>query len=365
MNLNTLAQHVDAADTRYIIGRQHWNYPVTLAKNLFPADPSSHLSNLVWEEDVASLTRRQVQIAGPSQAPPIVNYKMQGQRRWAIPIRLLNGQNDIMQDGNADPAINPRQLRLKWAYYKARLEREIQCAKVIQDPTIMTNNVTLSAGQRFDDIHSAASNPIGVLRYVCRILKQWTQRKVDQIIIPEAGYLKMCEHDAIRDEAVNKLSLASDKLTINNNIIERLIDDSLIEPGAVKTYSLWFNNTPDAPAATEQLKMTYPMGPIVVVCVSAIPGGVGGEENGFGLMKYWDFMKNADALKDIPQQELVTGNEGLGVVNFPLFRNMGGDQFNLINAAVPFVQQERAGFVIYGAFNKNDTATYQDLFKDY
>lgn len=365
MNLNTLAQHVDQADTRYIIGRRQWVDKVTLSGTLFPPDPSSNLSNLVWEEDVAALTRRQPSVSGPSQAPPIVNYKMQGTRRWSIPIRLLNGQNDLMQDGNADPAINPRQLRLKTAYYKARLEREIQCAKVLQDSTIMTNNITLSAGQRFDDIHSSSSSPIGVLRYVCRILKQWTQRPVDNIIIPEAGLIQMAEHDAIINEAVNKFRLDSDKLTINNNIIERLLDDSLCNPGAVKSYGLWFNNTPDGPAASEQLRMTYPMGNIVVVSCNAIPGGVGGEENGFALMKYWDFMKNAQALASVPDQEMVTGNEGFGVVNFPLYQNMGGDQFNLINAAVPFVQQERAGFVIYNAFNAADTAVYQDLFSTY
>lgn len=364
-NLNTLAQHVESADTRYIIGRREWKYDVTLSGTLFPPDPSSFLSDKVWEEDVAALTRRQPQVSGPSQSPPTINYKMLSPRVWSIPIRLSNGKNDMMQDGNADPAINPRQLRLKTAYLKARMEREIQCAKLLQDSTIMTNNVTLSAGQRFDDINSASSNPIGVLRYVCRILKQWTQRKVDNIIIPEAGLLKMCEHSAIRDEAVNKLSLSSDKLTINNNIIERLIDDSLINPGAVKSYSVWFNNTPDGPATSEQIRETYPMGNIVVVSVNAVPGGVGGQDNGFGLMKYWDFLKNAPKLKDVPEQLMVTGNEGFGVVNFPLYENMGGDQFNLINAAIPFVQQERAGFVIYNAFNASDTATYQNLFDSY
>ncbi len=364
-NINNLAQHVEQADTRYIIGMQGWKYPVTLSGTLFPPDPSAFRSDKVWEEDVAALTRRLPSVSGPSQGLATVNYKMLAPRSWSIPIRMINGENDLMQDGNADPAIQPRILRLKWAMRKARMEREIQVAKLLQDSSIMTNNITLSAGQRFDDIHSSSSNPIGVLRYVCRILKQWCQRPVDNIIIPEAGLLKMCEHDAIRDEAVNKFSLATDKMTINNNVIERLLDDSLCRPGAVKSYSVWFNNTPDGPAATEQLKETYPLGPIVVVSVNAIPGGLGGEDNGFGLMKFWDFMKNAPAMANVPQQEMVTGNEGFGVVNFPLFKNMGGDQFNLINAAVPFVQQERAGFVIYGAFNKNDTATYQNLFDDY
>jgi hypothetical protein len=161
--LHQSAQHILQADTRYVISRNDWRWPVTVASTLFPFDPSSHKSDLVWKEDVAHLMRRQPQIAGPDGSVPVINYLMEGTRQWDISVRMSKLINAVLEDGDADPAIMPRQRRLRNALLKARLEREIQTCQVTLDPAIMTQNTTLVAGERFDDIYSAASDPIAAV----------------------------------------------------------------------------------------------------------------------------------------------------------------------------------------------------------
>jgi len=359
--LNFNSRHVRKTDTRYVISRADWAYPHCASVDLFPADPSEFQSDLVWEEDVAHLWRRQVAVQGPDGTFPVVNYRMKGTRQWDIPLRVLKVNNPNIEDATTDPAQNPRMRRLRAAWFKIRMEREIAAWELLKDPALVTQNVTLAAGSRFDDIHSTASDPMAVLRLACRRIKERTGKKVTDIYIPEAGYLQMCRHDAIQREAVNKLNLAADRLTINGNIIERLIDDSLIEPGAVKPFSVIFNNTNDGPSATELEKLVYPCGPMVMVATRAVPGGTGGSDYGFGLGKFLDHVKSA--IPNDPSIQIVTGNEGLGVYEAPEYEMAGhGTQSQILSAWAPFLQQEKAGFAIYGAFNAADTAQYQNLF---
>lgn len=357
------AQHILTADTRYLITRRVWDWPVSLAKNIFPADPSKFRSDKVWEEDFAHLMRRQVGYSGTGGTGAQVTYSMRGTRQWDIPVTKWEVRNPIEEDSNADVAIIPRKRRQRNSLIKAKIEREIRMARIVQDAAIMTNNKTLGPGTRFDDILSPTSDPIAELRLRAAEIKRRTGLKVDNIIIPEAGLLRMCQHQKIQQEAVNKLRLDSDKLLINNNIIERLLDDSLIVPGAVKAYEPWFNNTADGPAATDQMAMTYPMGNIVIMTASATPGGVGGEDNGFGLLKWWDLMK--EALPDANGVDFLVGNEGFAVTSFPMMEGLGGDKQYLIDASAPFVQNADAAFVWYDAFNAADIATYGTLFESY
>lgn len=359
--LNFNSRHVRKTDTRYVISRAEWDFPHCASVDLFPADPSEFQSDLVWEEDVAHLMRRQVAVQGPDGTFPVVNYRMKGTRQWDIPLRVLKVLNPNIEDATTDPAQNPRMRRLRAAWFKIRMEREISAWQVLRDPAVVTQNITLAAGSRFDDILSVNSDPIAVLRLACRRIKERTGRKATDIYIPEAGYLQMCRHEKIQREAVNKLSLTEDRSTINANIIERLLDDALIEKGAVKPFNVIFNNTNDGPSATEQLKYVYPSGPMVIVATRAIPGGTNGSDYGFGLGKYLDHVKSA--FKDDPSIQIATGNEGLGVYEAPEYEMAGhGTQSQVLSAWAPFVQQEQAAFAIYGAFNAADTATYQNLF---
>lgn len=357
------SQHILTADTRYVISRQAWDWPTTLAKACFPADPSKFTSDKVWIEDFAHLMRRQPGYTGTGGTASRVNYQMSGTKQWDIPVLKWEIVNAIEEDSNADPAIQPRVRRQRNALIKAKMEREIQCARILQDPAIMTQNKTLGVGTRFDDILSPNSDPIAEIRNAARLIRQTTGLKVDNIIIPWAGYLKMCQHQKIQQEAVSKLDITKDRLLINNHLIERLLDDSLIEPGAVKTYEAWFNDTADGPAATDQEAPVYPMGNIVVMTASAKPGGSGGNDFGFGLLKWWDLLR--DALPDAKDLEIAVGNEGFAVTSFPLMEGLGGDRQFLVSAAAPFVQNARAAFVFYNAFNAADTASYGTLFQSY
>lgn len=359
--LNFNSRHVRKTDTRYVISRSDWNYQNCASVDIFPADPSPFQSDLVWEEDVLHLMRRQQAVVGPDGSFPVINYRMRGTRQWDIPLQVYKVINPNIEDQTTDPPQTPLQRRQRTAWFKARIEREIQAWTLLRDPAQITQNVTLSAGQRLDDIHSSSSDPMAILRLACRRIKERTGRKVTDIYIPEAGYLQMCRHDQIMREAVNKLNLGSDRVTINNNIIERLIDDSLIEPGAVKTFNMIFNDTNDGPAATDQEKFVYPCGPMVFVQTRAVPGGTGGNDYGLGLGKYLDIVKSA--MPNDPDIQIVTGNEGFGVYEAPEYNIAGhGTQQQILSAWAPFLQQERAGFAIYNAFNSADTANYQNLF---
>lgn len=357
------AQHILTADTRYAVSRSVYDWPVTLAKTCFPADPSKHTADKVWVEDFAHLMRRQPGYTGTGGTASRVNYQMEGTKQWDIPLLKWEIVNAIEEDSNADPALQPRVRRQRAALIKAKIEREIRCARILQDPAIMTQNKILGAGTRFDDILSPASDPVGELRTACRKIKQITGLKVDNIIFPEAGLLRMCQHKNIIQEAVNKLDITKDRLTINNNIIERLLDDSLIVPGAVKSYEAWFNNTADGPALVDAEQQVYPMGNMVVLTASAKPGGTGGNDFGFGLLKWWDLLR--DALPDAKDLEIAVGNEGFAVTSFPLMEGLGGDRQFMVDASAPFVQNARAAFVFYDAFNALDTALYGNLFDSY
>lgn len=357
------AQHILTADTRYVVSRSAWDWPVTLAKQCFPADPSKHTSDKVWVEDFAHLMRRQPGYTGTGGTASRVNYLMEGTKQWDIPLLKWELVNAIEEDSNADVAIAPRVRRQRAGLIKAKIEREIRCARILQDPAIMTQNETLGPGTRFDDILSPASDPIGKMRQAARQINEITGLTVDNVILPWAGYVQMCQHKNIIQEAINKLRLDSDKLTINNHVIERLFDDDLIVPGAVKTYKAWFNNTADGPAVTDAEQRVYPMGNIVVMTASAKPGGTGGNDFGFGLLKWWDLLR--DALPDASNLEIAVGNEGFAVTSFPLMEGLGGDRQFMVDASAPFVQNARAAFVFYDAFNAANAAVYGHLFDSY
>lgn len=359
--LNFNSRHVRKTDTRYVISRNRWEYPHCASVEIFPPDPSQMQSDLVWEEDVLHKMRRQQAVQGPDGTFPIVNFRMRGTRQWDIPLRVLKILNPNIEDATTDPAITPKQRRQETAWYKLRVEREVAAWQLLRDPGQVTQNITLGAGTRFDDIHSSTSNPIGVLRVACRRIKERTGLKVTDIYIPMAGYLRMCEHDNIMREAVNKLNLNADRSTINANVIERLLDDSLIVPGAVKPFEMVFNNTNDRPSAADLEKWVYPSGPMVILVARATPGGSGGSDYGFGLGKYLDIVRSA--IPNDPEIQIVTGNEGFGVYEAPEYEMAGhGTQQQILSAWAPFIQQERAAFGIYSAFDATNTATYQDLF---
>lgn len=354
--LQLQARHVLRVDTRYVVARK-FNYQNLASVDLFRPDPSPFPSDLVWVEDTSYTMRRQPGIAGPDGLYPEVHYRTAGQLQWDIPLwcwRMINANLEI---ATTDPVLTPRQRQLKNALYKARIEREISAWNVLKNPAVLTQNITLGGGSRFDDITSTSSDPIAVFQLGAEEINRNTGMKVDDIKIPQPIMRKLKQHEKIMSYAVNKLNLAKDR-EIDGEIIERLIGYDYVTPGAIKTYNLVFNNTPDSPYTTDQRQLVYPTGPNVIMAATAKPGGTDGDDYGFGLGKYLSILENT--FPDDPTVQIVTGNEGFGVYELPNYDVAGGGTTTqLVSAWVPFVQNPLAAFGIYGAANSADAASYQ------
>lgn len=354
--LQIQARHILRVDTRYVVARR-FKYTQNLASvDLFPGDPSQFRSDLVWVEDNSYTMRRQPGIAGPDGLFPTVQYRTAGQLQWDIPLRCWRIINGNLEIADTDPVLTPRQRNLRVALFKSRIEREISAWTVLKNPAILTQNVTLSAGARFDDITSSSSDPIAVMQYGAEKIFRETSLKVTDIFCPQPISRKLKQHEKIMSYAVNKLNLSKDR-EIDGEIIERLIGYDYVVPGAFKTYTMVFNNTPDSPYATEQENLVYPTGPNVIMVARATPGGTDGDDFGFGLGKYLSILEQV--FPGDPTVQIATGNQGYGVLEFPNYDVAGGGTTTqLIDAWAPFVQQAKAAFGIYGAVNAADTASY-------
>ena len=353
--LQLQARHVLKPDTRYVVGRR-FQYDVMASTTLFPADPTEFRSDLVWVEDTSYTMRRQPGIAGPDGLYPTVHYRTAGQLRWDIALMCWRIINSDLENADTDAVLQPRQRNLKNALFKARIEREISAWTVLKNAGILTQNITLGAGARFDDITSTSSDPIAVMQYGCEKVFRQTGNKVTDGLIPQPIMRKLKQHEKIMSYAVNKLNLSKDR-EIDGEIIERLIGYDYIVPGALKTYTMVFNNTPDGPSATDQRNLVYPTGPNVILAARATPGGVDGDDYGFGLGKYLSILEQT--FPDDPTVQIATGNDGFGVFEFPNYEIVGGGTTTqLVSAWGALVQNPLAAFAIYGAANSADTASY-------
>ena len=353
--LQLQARHVLKVDSRYTVGRK-FNYDVLASNTVFPPDPTQFRSDLVWVEDVSATMRRQPGIAGPDGLYPTVQYRTKGQLQWDIALQCWRIINSDLEIADTDPVLQPRQKNLKNALFKGRIEREISAWTVLKNPAILTQNITLAAGTRFDDISSASSDPIAVMQYGAELIQRETGLIVTDILSPQPITRKLKQHEKIMSYAVNKLNLSKDR-EIDGEIIERLVGYDLVRPGAFKTYRMAFNNTPDGPSPTDSRNLMYPTGAMVVMVARAVPGGTEGDDYGFGLGKYLSILEQT--FPDDPTVQIATGNEGFGVFELPNYDVVGGGTTTqLVSAWGPFVQNPLAAFAIYGAANPLDTASY-------
>jgi len=361
--LQNAAKHINRADTRLIVSRA-WKYKNIASTLAFPADPSEKLSDLVWREDIAGKMRRQDGQAGLDGMFPEIAFRTAGTLEWDIALRMWVVRLGNIEVDSYDDVLRVRQNSLKWCYTKAKIEREIRAWQVLRDSSILTQGIALSAGQRFDDITSSASDPIAIFQLGAEQIKRNSGEQVDLILVPEPIHRKLMQHEKIQQLAVNKLNLSKDR-PINGTIIEQLIgcdsehpENGLVKPGCYKVVDAVFNNTPDAPSLAENVQYVYPTGNNVVMVARAIPGGVDGGDNGFGLGKYFQVLKGSFEGDEMPR--VAGGNDGLGVFDFPDFTKPGGGtQSQLVDAWVPFVQQPKAGFLISGAADTTNSADYQ------
>jgi hypothetical protein len=353
--LQIQARHVLKVDTRYVVARR-FTSDVLASTILFPADPSEFRSDLVWVEDTAYTMRRQPGIAGPDGLFPTVQFRTAGQLQWDIPLRMLRIINSDLENADTDPSLTPRKRNLNVALFKHRLEREISAWSVLKNPAVMTHSITLGPGTRFDDTASASSDPIAVMQQGAEEIHRETGLKVTDVMIPQPIMRKLKQHEKIMSYAVNKLNLSKDR-EIDGEIIERLIGYDYVTPGAVKVESFTFNNTPDSPYATSQVEQAYCTGPNVIMAARAVPGGVDGDDNGFGLGKYMALLDKA--MPDDPTVQIATGNDGMGVLELPNYDVAGGGTTTqVLSLWAPFVQNAKAAYAIYGAANAADTASY-------
>ena len=354
--LQIQARHVLKVDTRLVVARR-FRFTENLASvDLFPADPSQFRSDLVWVEDNSYTMRRQPGISGPDGLYPAIQYRTSGQLSWDIPLRCWRIINGNLEIADTDPVLTPRQRNLKVALFKSRIEREISAWTVLKNPAILTQNVTLSAGTRFDDITSTSSDPIAVMQYGAEKIFRETGLKVTDIYCPQPITRKLRQHEKIMSYAVSKLNLAKDR-PIDGAVIENLIGYDYVEQGAFKSYTMVYNTTPDSPYATDQENLAYPTGPNVIMVARATPGGVDGDDYGFGLGKFLSILEQV--FPNDPTVQIATGNNGYGVLDFPNYDIVGGGTTTqLIDAWAPFVQNAKAAFGIYGAANAADVASY-------
>ena len=353
--LQIQARRVLKVDTRYVVARR-FSSDILASNIFFPPDPSEFRSDQVWVEDTAYTMRRQPGIAGPDGMFPTVQFRTAGQLQWDIPLRMLRIINSDLENADTDPSLTPRKRNLKVALFKHRLERNIAAWAVLKNPSIMTQNITLGPGQRFDDLASAASDPIAVMRYGAEKVFRGTGLKITDIDIPTPIMRKLKSHEKVMSYSVNTLNLSKDR-PIDAAIIEQLIGYDYIEPGAIKVESFTFNNTADSPYTTDQDDQTYCTGPNVIMAARAVPGGTEGDDNGFGLGKYMALLDKA--MPDDPTVQIATGNDGMGVLEVPNYDVAGGGTTTqVISLWAPFVQNPKAAFAIYGAANAADTASY-------
>lgn len=354
------ARHIARVETKYIIGTAGEEQKMS-CDAAFPADPNEFQNDLIWQEDVASKFRPQEGLLGTAAGlMPEVVYRTAGTLAFSIPIEAWKVRNPNIEDQTTDAVINPQMRRLETARIKARIRREISSVTVLRDNTVLTQGVTLGAGERFDDVNSPNSDPIAVFQLGAeQVMRNTYGKKVTDILMTPPVMRKLTQNLKVQSYAVGRLNLAKDR-PIDGEILEALIGPDLVEKGSIKVVDFVFNNTPEAPRATSAFDNAYPLGPDVAMFAKAKPGGEGGLNYGFGLGKYLAIAENEFLAEGEPIQ-VVGGNEGIMVYEFPDYDIPGGGyQLQVLQAWKPLVINANAGFLIKNAVDATNTAQYQN-----
>lgn len=373
-DISNLATYVSQVDQRYVIERP-FGFKNLASVLAFPADPSAKLRGIVYSIDEEHELRHQPGAYGPDGYWPMVGFRVGQKLNFAIRGKHWMVRTNNIDEATSDPVLQIRRRNIAHAHRKVRIHREIECWQVLRDSAVLTQGTTLGAGSRFDDLSSAASDPIAVMRTGAQMIRRNIGKQCNLILMNTEHLRMLGLHERIQHYATTQLNLSKDRILsgMDAEILEIMLgampsrpEDGLIAPGSIKVTDFVYSPQADAPRTNGTAPLrAYANGPDVVMMATATPGGSDGSDNGFGLLKYLSGIPSNDAGSNYGLPKSFDfpisggGNDGIILVDLPDFDAPGGGtKTQILDYSSPFVQKAEAAYLIQDALNASNTAEY-------
>lgn len=341
----------------FVLSAQHLDVPLTyrvvqfpmemkfVGMKAFPASPSDKLSNKIWVIDETHQLRLQNGVAGPNGLLPRVHYRTKDPLRYQIFPKGWEAPVGNIEEATTDEVLQHRRQQVAIARQRAITWREYQFVSTMRDTSVVTQNTTLLAGGRWDDIDSASSDPLKDAIVGRERIKRKSGLEPNLWVIPEELWNRLKVHKKLIYYAFNLKSVTSDR-QLTTTILEDLVG---LPAGSIYITDAQFDKSSDGPSATAARRRFF--GPDSFMGAIGKGGQDGVSDNSFGYGYYLQMLDTAGERPDTAPM-VVPGNEGLAVFSYPIYEiPAGGQVVQVVSAIAPHVQNANAAFLWKNAAN--------------
>lgn len=188
----------------------------------------SHLTDKIRRIAKADMLRLYDAKSGPEGLAQRVQYRIDSSITFNATLYLLEAAIDDLDQMNADAALMHAQRQTMVANTLLDLALERVAVDQLRDTSIMTSNVTVAAGDRWDNYGSPTSDPIIDLQNWAADLEMRTAKKVNRIAMSRQVWNVLRNHPNVIDRFKANDTTVGANLT--RSWLEQLLD---VEAGTI------------------------------------------------------------------------------------------------------------------------------------
>jgi hypothetical protein len=316
-----------------------------VGKDFFPDKQVPHMSDFIVKWNKANILRLdELAMSAPDDGlPPEVELVLNADDSYQCRVYAVRCSDKVITKKNADPAVDydvERALHVR-ERLDVRLEY-LRIKQVLRNTAVLTNNVTLTTAQQFDNYTSSQSLPVSFVRNIVAIMRTLNGGRAPNVC-RMTSWVKNAIVQSEEFKDYTKFNVVGQGNPIGD---EELIAKIWgLPPGSVKcsdaTYTLAAPTVPPSTAtqsAATPVVRTF-LGSDILLAFRQAPGirnyGLGAE------FRFSGFNTDPYSIISVPQF-----NRGA----FP------GEDIRGISIIDPHVYNADSGFLIKGAVNASNTA---------
>lgn len=218
-----------------------------IRSRLYQRKDVSHLTDKIRQIAKADMLRLYDAKQGPDGAFGRVQYRIDSSLTFNCQVYGLEAAIDDIDAMNADAALMHAQRQTMVANNALNIALEKVAVSQLRDTSVMTNNVTVAAANRWDNYASATSDPIIDLQnWITDTEARTGGKKVNRIALAKWVYNVLKNHpNVIERYKANDVTVGA-KLT--TSWLENLLD---LEPGTIIVTSATYSNSTQPNAANQ------------------------------------------------------------------------------------------------------------------
>lgn len=142
---------------------------VYVGSDFFPRKNVTHLTDFVAKWNKANILRLdELALSAPDdELPPEVELILNADDSYQCRVYSVRHPDKVITRRNADPALDYDVERALMVRQRLDVRLEyLRVKQTLRSTSVMTNNVTLTAAQRFDNITSSQSTPVSTVRNI-------------------------------------------------------------------------------------------------------------------------------------------------------------------------------------------------------